>query len=256
MVKPDAWLFGEIINTAQIQASYSGRLDGTLDFLLNRALRETFAFREWDLAEFEAFLSAHEAYFPPPTGFSRPSFIDNHDMNRIRFSAGGDLARVRQAALALFSLAGPPIIYYGTETGLSQERPIHQNDFGIFEEARLPMNWETTDPGEVALRAYFRRLIALRRATPAVLEGTRRVLHLDAAQGTYAYARESETGRMIAAFNLGREPRTVRVAVAGLTGPLADQLNAHPVRVSGPAVEIDLPAGEGAWVAAPSQPAA
>ncbi|MCC7361365.1 MAG: hypothetical protein IT317_17900 [Anaerolineales bacterium] len=258
-VKPDAWLFGEIINTAQIQASYAGRLDGALDFLLNRALRETFAFRKWDLEQFEACLSAHEAFFPPPAGFSRPSFIDNHDMNRIRFAAGGDLARVRLAALAMFSLAGPPILYYGTETGLSQERPIHQNDFGIFEEARLPMNWETTDPGETALRAYFRRLIALRRAAPVVLDGTRRVLRLDAAQGVYAYARESEAGWLIAAFNVSAEPRALRVtppAGRPAAAPPADLLNGHPVRLSGATLEINLPAGEGAWVAAPGPSAA
>ncbi len=247
VVKPDAWLFGETINTAQIQRSYTGRLDGTLDFLLSRALRETFAAHEWDLAAFEAFLAAHEAYFPPAAAFSRPNFIDNHDMNRIAFVTAGDLARVRLAALALFSLAGPPIVYYGTETGLSQERPIHQNDFGIFEEARQPMNWEAGAEG-VALREYFGRLIKLRQAAPCVAEGTRRVLALDAAAGVYAYARESETGRVIAAFNLSPHARTLRLALPGLAAPLSDRLNGHPVRVTGAAVEVDLPAGEGAWL--------
>jgi len=248
LVKPDAWLFGEIINTAQIQRSYTGRLDGTLDFLLSRALRETFAYGEWDLAQFESFLAAHEAYFPPAADFSRPNFVDNHDMNRIRFVAGGDRARVRLAALALFTLSGPPIVYYGTETGLSQERPIHQNDFGIFEEARLPMNWDV-GPEDSALREYFRRLIALRRAAPCVLDGTRRVFVLDAAAGVYAYAREAETGRVIAAFNVSRFDRTLRLEVPGLAAPLRDHLNGHEVRSNGAAVEIDLPAGEGAWVA-------
>ncbi len=247
-VRPDCWLFGEIIHTAEVQRSYAGRLDGTLDFLLSRALRETFAHGTWDLAQFEAFLAGHEAYFPPSAAFSRPAFIDNHDMNRILFAAGEDHARVRLAALVLFTLSGPPIVYYGTEVGVSQERPIHQNDFGIFEEARLPMQWDPGDPGQ-ALRGHFRRLAHLRQAHPVLQAGTRRAVHVDAAAGAYAFLRESELGRVLVAINLGAAPAHLRLAVPGFAPAAQDQLSGSLVRVSANTVELDLPARTGAFVA-------
>jgi glycosidase len=241
--RADCWLFGEVINSAPIQLSYTGRLDGTLDFLLNRALRQTFAAGGWTLAEYEAFLQAHEAYFP--AGFSRPAFLDNHDMNRIAFLAGGDEARVRLGALVLFGLSGPPIVYYGTESGLSQERPIHQNDFGIFEEARLPMDWSRAEPGR-PLPDYFRRLALLRQAHPALQTGTRHLLHLDSAAGTYAFAREGDAEQVVVAVNLSAAPASLSLPVRGFNPDAWDRLNDCRVRVTAEAVQVDLPAWGGA----------
>jgi cyclomaltodextrinase / maltogenic alpha-amylase / neopullulanase len=42
--KPDVWIFGEIMEQPSVQRSYHGYFDGTLDFLLMQALRDTFAF--------------------------------------------------------------------------------------------------------------------------------------------------------------------------------------------------------------------
>ncbi|MGH2523725.1 MAG: alpha-amylase family glycosyl hydrolase, partial [Anaerolineales bacterium] len=243
--RPDCWLFGEVIHSAAVQLSYAGRLDGTLDFLLARALRETFAHRTWSLAQFESFLSAHDAYFP--YSFSRPSFLDNHDMNRILFAAGEDKARVRLGALVLFTLSGPPIVYYGTEAGVTQERPIHQNDFGIFEEARLPMKWG--DEQDASLAEYFRRLGALRRDHLVLHRGSRRAVHLDAGAGTYAYLREAGPQRALVALNAGDVPRMLTLPVSGLSPSAKDLLNGNKVRVDDVGVEISLPAQSGAFIA-------
>jgi hypothetical protein len=55
-----------------------------------------------------------------------------------------------------FMLPGPPIVYYGTEVGLSQLRPL-----GRLEESRLPM--PPRNQWDLELRDYYRDLIALRR---------------------------------------------------------------------------------------------
>jgi hypothetical protein len=55
-----------------------------------------------------------------------------------------------------FMLPGPPIVYYGTEVGLSQQRPL-----GRLEESRLPM--PPRDQWDLELRQYYRVLIQLRR---------------------------------------------------------------------------------------------
>jgi cyclomaltodextrinase / maltogenic alpha-amylase / neopullulanase len=206
--RPDVWIFGEIMEQPPVQLSYDGYFDGTLDFLLMQALRDTFAFETMDIATFERFLRLHDAYFPDH--FIRPSFLDNHDVNRFLWLTKGDTRRLKLAALCQFTLAGPPVVYYGTEVGLSQERDIVQDHGHISEEARMPMRWGEEQDAE--LRAYYHWLIHFRRDHPVLWRGTRRTDHVDAARGTLAYIREDSQERLLITLNASDEARTVQAA--------------------------------------------
>ncbi|MEZ4645022.1 MAG: alpha-amylase family glycosyl hydrolase [Chloroflexota bacterium] len=151
--KPDAWMFGETVHTPQTQLSYDGRFHGNLDFLLAQKLRDTFAFNTMNVAEFDAFLHLHETFFPAHV--SRPSFLDNHDMNRFLWIAKGDKRKLKLATLCHFTLTHPPVVYNGTEIGLSQERGIGDPDSHGMEECRLPMPWDALDTD---MLAYYRQL--------------------------------------------------------------------------------------------------
>ena len=165
-VNPDAFLFGEVVGHSEVITSYIPHFDGCLDFLLADALRDTFVLETSTLLEFEAFLGAHETYFPP--NFSLPAFLDNHDMTRILYLAKKDKAKVRLAALVLFTLPAPPIIYNGTEVAVSQRNPL-----GRFEEARLPMPWG--DEADRNLLAYFQRLGDYENSFQRLLHGNERL---------------------------------------------------------------------------------
>lgn len=157
-VKPDSWCFGEVVDAPDVLQTYVGSLDGCLDFHLGATLRNTYAWQtcsEEALAQFEAH---HRAYFPPE--FVMPTFLDNHDMDRFLFIAGGDKDALRRAAQRQMQCVGPPIIYYGTEIGLSQ--PISTKDGQGLHVSRTPMLWG--DQQDQALLAFYRDLIAKRRA--------------------------------------------------------------------------------------------
>ncbi|MCI0574773.1 MAG: DUF3459 domain-containing protein [Chloroflexi bacterium] len=212
--RPDAWIFGEVVETPPTQLSYWGRLDGCLDFLLQQVLRNTFAFGEMSLAEFDSFLDNHDAFFPP--GFSRPSFLDNHDVNRFLWLVGGDKRKLKLAALCQFTLAGPPIVYYGTEVGLSQERDIVWEDGRhVMSEARLPMTWGEAQDDR--LHAYYRWLIHFRRHHPALWRGRRQTVYLDEAAGVYAYLRQDERECILIALNLSDHERSFSTAGESFT---------------------------------------
>jgi glycosidase len=151
---PESVCFGEVTHTPQLVRSYGGRLDGCLDFMLCELLRASFARSEMSIAAFARNLERHLAYAGGQ--LLLPSFLDNHDMNRFLIAAGGDIRRLRLAAMVQFMLPGPPIVYYGTEVGLSQQRPL-----GRLEESRLPM--PPRDQWDLELRQYYRVLIQLRR---------------------------------------------------------------------------------------------
>lgn len=205
-IRPDAWMIGELVRPADYQLNYAGLFDGTLDFLLAQALRGTFATGQMDLATFDAFLGRHEAYFP--ANFSRPSFVDNHDMDRFLLMAGGDKRKLKLASLCHFTLSGQPVVYNGTELGMSQERSMRDKESQGMAECRQPMAWDAPDDDLVA---YFWWLIHLRREHPVLWRGRRRTMHLNAAAGTYAYAREDGLETAVVGFNLSDHQRRFSV---------------------------------------------
>ena len=93
------------------------RLQGMINFPLYGSLGDVFA-RGRPTAELadriEAMLRVHA------NPHLLPSFIDNHDVDR--FLAGGSEAALKQALLAMMTLPGIPVIYYGTEQGFAEQR--------------------------------------------------------------------------------------------------------------------------------------
>jgi glycosidase len=178
-VRPESATLGEITETPSFVRSFAGRMDGCLDFGLLEALRAFFALDTLSVSRVDSFLDRHFAYLG--THLTMPSFLDNHDMNRFLWIVDGDQRRLRLAALCQFTLPGPPVIYYGTEVGLSQVEPV-----GRLEEARLPMLWD--DNQDASLLIFYRDLIAFRQQTGEVWRLPRRTLITDDVVGLYAYA--------------------------------------------------------------------
>jgi len=162
---PNCFCFGEIIDTPDMLQSFVGRLDGVLDFQINEALRKTFGWEEQNVDELAHFLAVHEHFYAYPEKFRttfqktemgqnfsgernlpefvRLAFIDNHDMNRFcSIVAKNGTADERTALLAalngLLKMPNPPVIYYGTEIGLSQSADVGEG----LHANRVPMRWE------------------------------------------------------------------------------------------------------------------
>ncbi|HVU13844.1 MAG TPA: alpha-amylase family glycosyl hydrolase [Phototrophicaceae bacterium] len=155
--KPDSIYLGEVVDTPDAQRAYVGRLDGCLDFYTTEQLRLTFAGKTQPPADFERSYARHHAHFP--ADFLLPTFLDNHDVNRFLHIADGDKAALRAALKCQFSLPNPPILYYGTEVGLSHERDTRQAGQ---EAGRVPMIWG--DQQDKQLLADVTAMIHARRS--------------------------------------------------------------------------------------------
>jgi cyclomaltodextrinase / maltogenic alpha-amylase / neopullulanase len=208
---PESWTFGEAVDPPDSQIAFEGGMDGTLDFMLLEAMRKTFAFGSWDASNFADFLDRHEAYFPAT--FSRPSFLDNHDMNRCLWVAKNDIRKLKLAALCQFTLSGPPVIYYGTEVGLSQHKDVMQNGRAIHEEARLPMLWGEEQNRDVFV--FYRGLIKLRASQEALRHGVRE--NIFASNKAFAYRRTDNNSSLIIAINLSGQEQIIELP---LTDPV------------------------------------
>jgi len=174
-VNPDCWTFGEIVAPADELISFAGSMHGTLDFLTCQALRETFATEQWSLGRLAGYLESYWAAYP--RGFSRPAFIDNHDMNRFFFTAMESVSAQEAVLRLLYLMPGAPIVYYGSEQELSQRQSIHSGGALGFDEARKAMDWRG---GKEPTNAQVLREMAAFRLQNAWLQDARwRTLELE-----------------------------------------------------------------------------
>ena len=115
------------------------------------------------------------------------------------------------AALCQFTLSGSPIVYNGTEVGVSQRRGIRDEGSHGMEESRQPMRWGAEQNAD--LRDYFRWLIGLRREGGKVWSNGRlQTHHLNEANQTYAYSRSHNNIAFAVAFNLSDATQTIPLA--------------------------------------------
>lgn len=201
--RPDCWLFGEVTLAGEDLRAYEGRLDGCLDFSFCRLLRQLCAGPQptITLSHFVNSVTKSRRFFSPD--FIQPAFLDNHDMNRFLWAAGNQPNRLRLAVSLLFALGDAPILYYGTEIGLSQPR----GKGPWREEARHPMRWGATQDRE--LFAFCQGLIQFRRQHPALHSGALVTLQLDEERLLWLAQRQVGDDGVLIALNLSTLPQSI-----------------------------------------------
>lgn len=231
-VAAESFTVGEVVESADLVASYAGRMDGCLDFLLLQQIRSFLAFDVTTPGEFFSFLQHHFMWMP--RDFVLPSFLDNHDMNRFLWIVKGDKRRLKMAAFLQFFLPHPPIIYYGTEVGLSQWHDLeHPDGSRRMEESRTPMLWD--DQQDRELLDFYRRLIRIRRCSAT--NPSRTLAPIVVAEAGLLVI-ENADGRVLA---LNRTESPSSVALLGKSLLIATDTNVTMV-----ADRLDLPPMSGA----------
>jgi cyclomaltodextrinase len=171
--RPDAAIFGEVTDTLDMLRGYAGRIPGVLDFPLARLMRDVIARGRGDAADLIGGISAEGRYLNE--GPDRVTFLDNHDINRFLFLAGEDTRRLALGLLCLLTLPYPPVIYYGTEIGLSQPQDKDAGGLAGDHLLRPDMPWNPSGWNHDVLR-LVRDLIAVRTRHAATRSGRWRPL--------------------------------------------------------------------------------
>ena len=188
----------------------------------------------WDARALARMIAEYEAALPPG---GWPNWVlGNHDRPRIASRVGEAQARI--AAMLLLTLRGTPTIYYGDELGLTDvaipapcvqdPRELREPGLGLGRDpVRTPMPWDASSHAGFSaaepwlplgpdwptrnvaaqerdgrsMLALHRRLLALRRAHPALAVGDFTLI--DAAGDVLAFARRHAGERIVVALNLG-----------------------------------------------------
>jgi alpha-glucosidase len=128
------------------------------------------------------------------------NLLGSHDTPRVR-TVVGDAARHEVAAGLLLTLPGTAMLFAGDEIGLRG---------GNGEGSRTPMPWHRPREWDSATLHTYRRLIALRRAEPALRCGGLRWLHVG--DDALAFVREgAERGADILVYARRAPGRPVRL---------------------------------------------
>ncbi len=146
------WLFG--IASDNLLKEYIEELDGVLDFKVQELIKNYVTNPYSSKQTFNKNIKRHFAHFPD--GYLLPNFLDNHDMDRFLFQCGNDKEKLKAAAQIQFSLDQPSIIYYGTETGMTQTKSMWNIPLHGDLQVRQPMNWKKQDAGLVG---FYKKLI-------------------------------------------------------------------------------------------------
>jgi len=238
-IDPDALTISETWqkDTALLRMLRGDRLDTTMNYRLRDALiglltphasfdSKGFADsgRPLKPSEVVARLASIREDYPDAAYYSLMNLLDSHDTERLLWAltpgaetrAGRELnagnvaegkQRVRLASLLQFTVPGAPTVYYGDEVGLTGDDDPDD---------RRTMPWaDLGGTPDLALRTHYQGLAALRRATPALRDGSIRFLLADDAAGALAYGRKAGDQAAVVALNRSGAEQTLEIPVAG-----------------------------------------
>jgi alpha-glucosidase len=169
--------------------------------------------------------------------------LDSHDVPRIRTVVGGNDSLHRLAAVVQLTYPGVPGLYYGDEIGMVDAPRLGSRACMIWDERR----WDR------ALLDFYRDLVALRRASPALQEGGFQALAVE--PDTLAYQREGPEGWILVVAHRGERPRpagSLPVADGGVPDGVefVERLGGATAVVRDGALPLpELPQGATLWVA-------
>ncbi len=191
--KPDALIVGEVWENAAHYLN-GDMLDSAMNYDFRRYCRRFFAEDSVNAEIFDANISALLFRYRESALFAQLNLLDSHDVSRFFSLCGEDTARMELSIVLQMTFPGMPCVFYGDEKGLA----------GIQEwEYRQAMAWDKSHP----LEDVYRKLIALRKAHPALRYGSFRTEL--AAGKVYRYSRLWDGRKVTVTMNLGSTPLPV-----------------------------------------------
>lgn len=203
---PQAMLLGETWGDAARLVA-PGRLDSAMNYVFRDAVRDWLALDKIDAGQFSHRANRMLALYPFEVSLRMYNLLDSHDTERFLTLCGGDEAIYRLAVALQMCFPGCPAIYYGDEIGM---------EGGNDPDCRRAMDWGRAENAPPLL-LWFKQLTALRKKSPALLEGGFYVSLCDNAANVFGFCRTHETENVLVVICAGSAPYTglARVPAGG-----------------------------------------
>jgi glycosidase len=202
------------------------RMNGMLNFPLYGALNNVIARGKPPSELGERIASMMKLH---PRAHWMPTFLDNHDVDR--FLAAGSTAALKQGLLALMTLPGIPVIYYGTEQGFNVQRAA------MFKHGYHSGGFDRFDTGSELYR-HIQSVSGLRRANRTLSRGTPRILYSNDAQpGALVWEMRHGSERLLVALNTAGHDTFAAIATGLPAGTRLTPL--YAIDGDAPALQVD-----------------
>lgn len=237
-LKPDAFLIGEIWDDAKPWVQ-GDQFDSLMNYNFKYACVDFFAKRKINVSQFDAKINSLLVRYKKPIQESLMNLIDSHDVPRFLSEAGGDIRRLKIAALFHLMHVGIPSIYYGDEKGFS----------GVSEaEYRRPMMWDDTADTRNMFQ-YYKTLIKIRKEFMKAIRGRFSTLVTDTARELYVFKRGEGTDALVVAINNGENDCEIQLDIHEGKTSVYDLLHQKTLKVHNGKLNLKLKAVSGTIIA-------
>ncbi len=199
-IDPQAWIVGETWGDASAWLG-GDQWDASMNYPFLFANRDFFADSKTAPSEYTKHLMDLYHSHVPQVSRNMMNLLSSHDTPRFLTLCHNNQDLARLAAAVQFTWPGVPSVYYGEEIGMQG---------GADPDNRRGMAWNLAVPDNPMLR-YYKRLIALRHASPALQSGDPAILMTDDGAQTLAYARTLGDDMAIVAVNRSDKAQTMRI---------------------------------------------
>ncbi len=230
---PNAFLVGEIWGNAHDWLQ-GDQFDSVMNYRFRGAVLDFFVNATSTPSQLDSSLARIRSDYPPAAAGAMFNILDSHDTERIRTLCQNDWNRERQAVLFQMTYPGVPCIYYGDEIGMQG---------GKDPDNRRAMHWDAKNQSATIL-AYYKSLLALRKAHAVLRRGDYRTLLTNNDTSTFGFLRTYGKERVAVFFNRSTLPQTLSLTTAQLgSTPLSDWLrNGATLTKKGDGFTLTLPA--------------
>lgn len=205
---PDGVVLGEVVPEHAWRWRGEGVVDAATDFGFHEIVTDltcnlhASAAEAWERLERLGLVRGGD----PRSGSVR--FLSTHDHPRLasRAAEHGALARLPLAITMLLTMPGVPMLLYGEELGMRADDGATRELEDVWPD-RGPMPWSRIKASPLV--PLYRALLALRRSSTAIREGTTTLLHAD--DSTLVFRRAAEGDVVDVALSFADETTTIEL---------------------------------------------
>lgn len=215
-------IVGETLASAEVLAGYLEPDVLQMGFLLGEATTFWIAGQTGNATGIGRAIDAVVQALPSGPGGTFATVLGNHDLVRTTRAVDDDPGALRTMAATQLTLPGVPFIYYGEELGMLSGTDVLVDGR---DSARTPMQWDASPNAgfttgapflalapehatrnveaeladDASMLSFYRRLIALRNATPALRTGTYQSVRIPSTRTLVYWRRHPAGDRLVVA---------------------------------------------------------
>lgn len=197
-INPNAYLVGEIWHDS-INWLLGDEYDSVMNYPLTEGIKRFFLDDEIGSEYLEYHINKSLTMYPEQITKVLLNLFDSHDTIRLITAIDKNYDKFYQMFAMLFTLAGSPCIYYGTEIALE----------GSYDpDCRRCMPWSDVEKGKFAdITDNIKKLISIRKANPSARSMNTSFAHCG--NRVFEYTKSDNSGSITVVMNCGKADKNV-----------------------------------------------